>query len=198
MASQVEIANLALSSLGASEISSLTEATKEAEYVSTFWDQALREVLQDHTWDFAKKWASLAEDSSYTMVDDEWDYAYQIPTDFIRPVRDDEGNKWERRREHILTNASPFNMEYIQDMNDESKYPTYFIVALYSRLRAFLSIPLKKKGTMVSGNKYTWYEVYELIDLPRARIKEAPESNKTAESKVKHTKDTDSWVVAGS
>ena len=59
MASQVDICNLALKRIGATEISSISESEKNAEHCTVFWDYILDEVLEDYSWNFAKKTATL-------------------------------------------------------------------------------------------------------------------------------------------
>lgn len=197
MASKVQIANLALSVLGANEVSDLdNENTKEANLVNTFWDQVVSEVLEDHTWDFAKKWVSLAEDASYSMVDEKYEYAYSLPGDYIRmsKAENDETDDVEfvRREEHILCNYSPFKVEYIRQITDVSKYPSHFIMAVAGKLRVYLSVPLKKKG----AKEVDWLSIYENKVLPDAQLRDSRQSKPSKDDAVKHTKDNDSWVTA--
>ena len=57
--SQVDICNLALRRLGATTISSIDEATKNAEHCTVFWTYVLDEVMEDHQWSFTKKVVTL-------------------------------------------------------------------------------------------------------------------------------------------
>jgi hypothetical protein len=59
MASQVNICNLALKRIGATAISAIDEAEKNAEHCNAFWDYILDEVLEDYSWNFAKKTVTL-------------------------------------------------------------------------------------------------------------------------------------------
>lgn len=59
MATQVDICNLALKRLGAETITAIDESTKNAEHCTVFWDYVLDEVLQDYSWQFAKKSQTL-------------------------------------------------------------------------------------------------------------------------------------------
>ena len=58
-ASQVDICNLALKRIGAETISSISEATKNAEHCNVFWSYVLDEVMSDHQWDFTRKTVTL-------------------------------------------------------------------------------------------------------------------------------------------
>jgi len=57
--SQVDICNLALRRLGATTIASISEATKNAEHCTVFWNYVLDEVMEDHQWNFTKKVVTL-------------------------------------------------------------------------------------------------------------------------------------------
>ena len=59
MATQVDICNLALRRLGASEITTITEGTKNADHCNAFWTYILDEVLEDYSWGFARKTVTL-------------------------------------------------------------------------------------------------------------------------------------------
>ena len=59
--SYVSIANLALISLGADTIMSLDEDSKPARLINNIYEFIRDEVLRSHPWNFAIRWASLAQ-----------------------------------------------------------------------------------------------------------------------------------------
>jgi len=65
MATQVNICNLALKRLGAKEITAINDGSKNADHCSAFWDYILDEVLEDYSWNFAKKTATLNYTSGF-------------------------------------------------------------------------------------------------------------------------------------
>lgn len=85
MASQVEIANLALTKLGASRITSLTDNNKSARAINAVYDLTRRAELRKFYWQFAMKRTSLPVLSQ----DPAWGFAsqYQLPADFLRLVQ---------------------------------------------------------------------------------------------------------------
>ncbi|MCK5602581.1 hypothetical protein KAR91_11945 [Candidatus Pacearchaeota archaeon] len=192
MPSKLSIANLALRELGASTVVDLdTENTKEANLINDFWDLLLEEVLEAHTWDFAKTTKSLADDADFTMADDKWEYAYSLPSDFIRMGRKKANDfAYERRGQHLLTNETPCVIEYIKQETDPTRYPSHFAIVFSARLRASLSIPLAKKGTRAVD----WMKLYYEVSLPLAKNADAHQSNMSVEDTTGHSADTDSWV----
>tara|TARA_Y100001938_G_C8085224_1_gene431529 strand:+ start:1161 stop:1829 length:669 start_codon:yes stop_codon:yes gene_type:complete len=86
MATEVTICNLALAHLGDdATIASIKppEGSAQAEKAARFYPIARDNLLQMHTWNFASKRESLA---LTTNTLDQWDYAYQAPTDMMTPV----------------------------------------------------------------------------------------------------------------
>ncbi len=86
MASEVDIANLALAHLGDNAtIASLypPEGSAQAEHCARFYPIARDTLLEMHTWDFATKRVNLAL-LDITMP--EWDYVYARPNDAVQII----------------------------------------------------------------------------------------------------------------
>jgi len=84
MASQVQIAKLALQHIGDRyDISDLTEESTEAEQINLVFDDTRDEMLRRYPWRFAKKYISPSTLSGIT-VPGLWDFAYQYPPDAVK------------------------------------------------------------------------------------------------------------------
>lgn len=86
MASNTDIANLALLHLGFGKtIQNLdTERTAEANACRIFYDTALDIILCNFDWPFAGKKAALGLVETFTNPEtDEWKYSYQYPSDSL-------------------------------------------------------------------------------------------------------------------
>ena len=86
MATEVDICNLALAHLGDdATIATIKppEGSAQAEKAARFYPIARNSLLEMHTWNFASKRESLA---LTTVTLDQWDYAYQAPTDMMNPI----------------------------------------------------------------------------------------------------------------
>jgi hypothetical protein len=78
MASETEIANLALGRLGIAQfITSLAEQSTPARICNRFYHQCRREVLRDHPYGFASSAISVAQVAGQTFPG--WQYVYQYP-----------------------------------------------------------------------------------------------------------------------
>ena len=171
MASVTDFCNVALSHIGAdATVVSISppDGSVEAGYCARFYPIARRELIEAHSWAFAKTRATLAEVANPSTV---WEYAYALPSDCIKVLRvltqadldaflllDSVETKWtmfDSVDEHaaapfeveegvILTNEPEAVLIYRRDVTDTSKYPPLFGTALGYTLAGFLAGPIIK------------------------------------------------------
>jgi len=84
MASQTDIANIALQSIGASTITAFTDGTKNANKVSQLYEHYRDALLRAYHWKFATKRKKLARSSNTPVF--EFDYQYPLPNDYVRLI----------------------------------------------------------------------------------------------------------------
>lgn len=87
MPSAVDIANIALSHLGArAQVSAIDppDGSVEAGYCARFYPIARREVIEIANWSFVKKRVALAEVTNPSEI---WQYAYALPADCVKTLR---------------------------------------------------------------------------------------------------------------
>lgn len=174
MASQVDIANRALTKLGEARIVSFTDNTNIARTVNSMWDVVRDAELRSHVWRFALARASLP-----ALVDAPtfgYNYQYQLPSDCLRLVevaefrvnnladyinRDDsiytvEGNK-------ILTDlGAPLNIRYIQQTLDTAQFTIDFVEVLACRLAAEMAEILTNS---MPKRQMAWQEYNQAVSL---------------------------------
>lgn len=160
MASQVEIANRALTKLGAARIISLDDDVKQARSVKSMFDIVRDAEMRAHIWSFTVKRKSLAALSS--TPDWGFDYEYQVPPDYLRilqvndiypgPSLDDYRNaataEYSIENKKILANfAAPLKIRYIARIEDTSLWDATFIEAFASRLAMEMCEDLTQSST---------------------------------------------------
>jgi len=185
MASKVKICNFALSHLGARQIESLTDATKEARKCNLIFDQVRDTVLEDHDWSFARRRGTLALlPDTYTG----WDLAYQYPSDCLsfRKILD---NSTRRKVEFemlanddlnkriILTDQVTAEGEYTARVTNPEMFSALFVSALSWRLAADLAYSLKASLKL----KETMLNEYVQV-LSIAKTRNANEGRKQPEN----------------
>jgi hypothetical protein len=166
MASTVDIANIALSHLGADAVVtqlSPPDGSVEAGHCARFLPIARQAAIATHSWAFARKrvvLALLTNDSS------EWLYKYQVPSDCLRTrkvlAKDDADYpergtaEYEREGDAIYTDQPEASLVYTRDVTDTTKYPADFVSGLGMVLAGYLAGPLIKGRESISiGNSWT-------------------------------------------
>lgn len=151
MASDVEIANNALSMLGDDPITSLADDTERARLVNRIYPQTRDAVLRSHPWNCAITRATLGRLSTAPAFG--WLYQYALPTDpyclRVLALNDDEacadsGDEFKVEGKALLTNTTTANIRYIQRITDPAQYDALLYEALSAKLAAKMAYPITK------------------------------------------------------
>lgn len=165
MASEVEIANLALSHLGDSAtVSSLSppEGSAQAERCARFYPLA-RDVMQEEfVWNFCVRRKLLGRISGWNSG--KWAYAYAVPSEMLKPISvshpeassdqvDVMGSRpgapfqlegTDTGQVVILTNQPDAELRYTVRVRDTTKFSAQFVEALSWRLASMIAGPILK------------------------------------------------------
>jgi len=191
MASQVQIAKLALQHIGDRfDISDITEESVEAEQINLVFDDTRDELLRRFPWRFAKKYTSPA--TLDVTVPGLWTYAYQYPTDAVK-VRgitnilgiDVEPIKFEVAllsddTKVVLTDEEDAEMYYTSRVTDTTRFDPEFTMAFSFLLASRVSMALT--GSLDITSKLD-QEVLRIVghasesDSSEGRNKQAPEAS---------------------
>lgn len=166
----LELVNLALATIGADTISSLTEDTKEATLASLLYSQARDEVLEAHPWVCALKRAELDMD---TPADYGWENAFALPEDFLSLVEvegagADSPRVYEIEGKRILTDLDTMRIRYVARVEDVSLFPPAMTDCIVLNLASKLAYAIVGKESL-AANLYQRYR----FRLTEARCAEA-------------------------
>ncbi|MHB8108275.1 MAG: hypothetical protein ACYDH4_12765 [Candidatus Cryosericum sp.] len=142
MASNTELANLALGKLGAKRINDLdTDTTIEADECRTHFTQLRDTLLRSHLWRFAKARATLSE--SVTAPAFGFAHAYNLPADFLRlyPYTFVEG-AYVLEGSQLLTNDTTCEIIYIRRVEDPTLFDPLFVSVFVLELAIALSMAI--------------------------------------------------------
>lgn len=158
MASEVDIANLALARLGdVASVASINppEGSAQAEHCARFYPIARDALLEMHDWSFATRRASLAKLASVDTFN--WQFAYAKPNNTLRVLNilpaaaspEDDGVAYELGNTSsgdpiILTNLDTATVHYTMLVKDTTKFPALFVDALAWLLASHLAGPVIK------------------------------------------------------
>lgn len=150
MASTTQIANQALTKLGAARITDLADISqKNARTLNAIYTAKRDAELAAAPWTFAIKRASIP--ASTTAPDFGWAYSYPMPTDFLRLVQVGDAYVFYETdealfsvesdpatgRQAVLTDsASPLQIRYVYRVTNPGLHPALFDEALACRLAA--------------------------------------------------------------
>ncbi len=147
---QTTVVNLALREIGTYRIEDYSESSPEARVARDVWDQVVRGALEAHEWAWAKKYAELSRLSETPAA--RWDYAYQLPEDFIRlgAVADNNTMRPELVEEDfevldgkIYCSADSVFIAYVYSKTTVGTWPSYFVDYVSASLAARMSSVLK-------------------------------------------------------
>lgn len=187
MASQVEIANRALTKIGEARILSLSDDVEAARSIDSLWDIVRDAELRIRKWKFSVSRTTLA--ALATTPSWGFSYEYQLPADCLRILqvndiypgvdlsdyRGSDSAEWRVEGRKILTNISaPLKIRYISRVEDTGQWDAAFTEAFACRLAA----EVVERLTQSNAKKDTaWSEYKQAISMAvRAdAIESAPE-----------------------
>lgn len=150
MATQVGIANQALSLLGANLIISFDDGTTEANLVKANYDDVRDAVLEESNWSFAARWLDLPPLAS--PPPGEYSSAFALPPDVIRVIFVGEDfnhpEQWQREGNNIRKDGDRCKCQVVWRETNPNAYSPMFNQALAARLAAEMSIALTNSDVL--------------------------------------------------
>ncbi len=145
VSTEVELCNQALSHLGESRITDLTEANERARLCNALYDGTRDELLAMFEWPFAIERVALASVSETNLT--HYEYRYALPNDFLLllDALDDENYNvialadYRIEGNRLLCDYSPLYIRYIKRITIPGLMPEAFVLALSLALAAKLA-----------------------------------------------------------
>lgn len=154
MATRLQIINKGLASLGAKQITSLTEGSPQSKLALLYYEDS-REALQRlRPWKFCTKLVQLTENATAPIFGK--DRAFDLPADYLAPLapypeQNLEALDWViegANPKQLRTNmSSPLDFRYTAHIKDESAFDILFSTALSALLGLELSEQLTQSNT---------------------------------------------------
>jgi hypothetical protein len=147
MATEIQIANMALNFLGVDQISSLEDNTKTARIVKNVFDTARDAVLQEHDWNFAITRANLAIIAGAPAF--EYSFQHQLPTDLLKIVElFPKTLEYQVEEDRLLSHSQVVQLRYVKKVTNSSLYTPMFAQALAMKIAALLAYPLTNSTSL--------------------------------------------------
>lgn len=143
---------MALSRLGASTITSLTDGTTEAKLCNTFFDDIAKRVMMQGSWSSTIKRVSLARTTTTPAFG--YTYSFQLPVDpkclKVLNVNEDEQGYVDYRIEgdKLLTDESEIKIRYVAELTDTEDYEVGLTEAIEMLLASYLALPITSNSNL--------------------------------------------------
>lgn len=150
----VALASRALIRIGAAPITSFSDGTAESEIAGALFNTTRDALLSAYRWSFATAQVALTQLETDPVAD--YNYAYQLPNDFLRAISLGTGSKGRGASYRIVQNELHTNTQnavltYIFRPEEES-FPPFFDQALIARLSAELCIPVTESTSRAEAH----------------------------------------------
>lgn len=162
MASDIDIASNALVRIGVPPISSFEEGGAAGQAASNLYEPTVRDLLSKTRWRFAAAKRQLAQLTAKPL--NEWQYAYQLPSDMILIYKVVNNDAYEIYEDKLYTNASTCEIDYLSRVS-ESLFPPYFQMVCEYKLASEFAL-------IVTSNRplSETYEMKYMEQLKQARF----------------------------
>lgn len=161
--SKVEIANMALTMIGSSMITSLEDPIKNAIILKQSWNMCRDAVLRTYPWNCARTRITLSpisneRDSSGSLIPAVfgWMYKFQLPSDCIRVLNVFDCSEYRIEGRYLYSNQNIIHLRYIIRLDDTNQYDALLDMALAAYLAHMLCMASTQSQAITNEmwNKY--------------------------------------------
>lgn len=146
---RTELVNRALVKIAAAPIGDFADGTAESVVAATLYPSTRDALLSAHPWSFATAQRALPRRAGRPVAD--YEYAYQLPADFLRALSaggagDGRGLDYRIVENRLHTDAPEVVLTYIFRPAEQA-FPPFFDQALIARLAAEFCLPITESTT---------------------------------------------------
>lgn len=173
---EVDLLNQALNYLGEARVQSLTQNTNSAKYGADAMRPSVEQVLRLHKWNSALKRVTLARLADENKFGPQ--YSYQLPADYVKLVRFNDGvDDYRIEGKIIVTDSDLVELVYVAYPEDFGVLDVGLVEAIASKLAFNISIN-------ITGDIATQPRMLDIHErfLARARTNDARESSQEDQS----------------
>lgn len=176
MATQLEIANMALSRIGEGEMADYNENSAAGIVVRRHYDHVRDSLLRMGAWNFAMTRASLdAEEDAPAFG---YSYQYALPADLLLLVTCngieanlDVQSPYRIEGGFLLTDEATAHITYITNTVTEADFDSLFVTCFVVKLAATIALDISESPAKAQ----VLLQEFESLELPRARSRDAME-----------------------
>jgi hypothetical protein len=185
--SKTSLVNKALTIVGASPITNITDDTNNARVVNRVYEISRMAVLSECAWTFAttRCTLSLSADTMPWEYSDEA-YVYVRPSSVLRIFDvSDAYAVWREEGDYIISDTANLGIKYVYDLDNPAKYSPAFIEAFVDKLCADICFMILNSASKAEA----FLAKYEKVSLPRAK-------SENAQTGTQQTPRDDAWELS--
>ena len=149
-ASYVNIANIALRSLGVARITALSDSVESARVINDIYEHVRDEMLAAHPWNFAIEYSDTLAENADTP-DFDYDYSYALPSDCIRVIElEDAEDEFKVVGGNLFTDTQDPKIKYIKQVTTPASFSKEFVTAFAARLAMDACYALTNSRTLAA------------------------------------------------
>lgn len=168
----IEICSTALSMLGADEITTFTDETRESKLCNRIYELTVRNCLSDRNWSFSQNSIQLNKLTAVPLFG--YSSAFQLPSDYLRLVgKENPSLPHVIKENYLYCNATEIKVNYVFRASEE-KFPAHFTNYLVMSLCKILAISL-----MEDENKAAYYAKEQDMARKRAGLIDSQSNGNT-------------------
>lgn len=151
MATEIDIVNAALASLGETTLANLSGTDDRTKQVNALWPRAREAVLRAHPWNCAIKRGSLTTPA--TLTDSDFAFSYSLPADCIRVLQitlAQYAPEFRVEQRKLLTDeGEPVHIKYVFASTTYTDWDPLLVDAAAKWLAWMLAWPVTKNASLV-------------------------------------------------
>ena len=177
MTTPLAICSAALLMIGADEITSFDETSREAKLCANLYETTRDELLQLYPWRFAVGQMQLPQLAAKPLFG--FRHAYQLPSDLLRLIGTDTDHAYRLFENRLYCDAPAMRITYLFKV-PEARLPAYFVRAVELKLSEILAIALQEdlpKSRLMGEKADKQIIRARAIDAQQQTIATLPENN---------------------
>lgn len=157
----IAICSAALNLIGADEILSFDDESRESKVCNSIYFDHRDALLQEYRWRFTVRQKQLSLVNQTPLFG--FTYVHQLPSDFLALIGTNSSGSHKIFKDKVFSNEENLSIEY-QSNVDEVDYPSYFKIALQYKMASILASALLQDTSV----ERIWEDKY-LRQLIRAK-----------------------------
>ena len=134
--------------LGKQPIQSIDTGNPVQSAASTIYDLIKKSTLSERPWRFALKQFNINKLIDVPIINEEWNYIYQLPADCLTPYRTYPNDLYALYEDKLYSNQSgPLKLEYVYDAS-ETEFSSNFTLLMTYKIASNIAMTVTQQASL--------------------------------------------------